>query len=79
MAACLVARDIADRWIETAGSFYARTGRMIEKYDVEERTAGGGGEYAVQDGFGWTNGVIAALMDRYRVRDGYSYTAPNRN
>lgn len=68
-----LARDIADRWIQTAGSFYASTGRMIEKYDVEERTAGGGGEYAVQDGFGWTNGVTAALMDRYRMQDSYTY------
>jgi alpha,alpha-trehalase len=43
---------------------------MIEKYDVEERSAGGGGEYAVQDGFGWTNGVTAALMSRYGIADG---------
>lgn len=64
-----LAREIAVRWVDTAGTFYAKTGRMIEKYDVEERTAGGGGEYAVQDGFGWTNGVTAALIDRYRIRD----------
>jgi alpha,alpha-trehalase len=42
---------------------------MIEKYDIEERAAGGGGEYGVQDGFGWTNGVTAALMDRYGYDD----------
>ena len=64
-----LARDIAQRWFDTVAAFYARTGRLIEKYDVEERAAGGGGEYAVQDGFGWTNGVIAALMDRYRFDD----------
>jgi alpha,alpha-trehalase len=37
---------------------------MIEKYDVvNESGVGGGGEYPLQDGFGWTNGVAAALID----------------
>ena len=36
---------------------------MIEKYDVHGRSGiGGGGEYPLQDGFGWTNGVLAALI-----------------
>ncbi len=70
-----LAREIAVRWVGTAGSYYARTGRMIEKYDIEEGAAGGGGEYAVQDGFGWTNGVTAALIDRYRIRDNYVHEA----
>jgi alpha,alpha-trehalase len=36
---------------------------MIEKYDVESHSRiGGGGEYPLQDGFGWTNGVLAALL-----------------
>ena len=26
---------------------------------------GGGGEYPTQDGFGWTNGVVSALLERY--------------
>jgi len=26
---------------------------------------GGGGEYEVQKGFGWTNGVILDFLDRY--------------
>ena len=26
---------------------------------------GGGGEYEVQTGFGWTNGVILDLLDHY--------------
>ncbi|ORX96141.1 glycoside hydrolase [Basidiobolus meristosporus CBS 931.73] len=34
------------------------TGHMFEKFDVTRLgVAGGGGEYEVQDGFGWTNGV----------------------
>eukprot|EP00096_Caligus_rogercresseyi_P005944 TRINITY_DN2202_c0_g1_i1.p1 TRINITY_DN2202_c0_g1~~TRINITY_DN2202_c0_g1_i1.p1 ORF type:complete len:610 (-),score=156.36 TRINITY_DN2202_c0_g1_i1:484-2313(-) len=33
--------------------------KIFEKYSVTEQgAAGGGGEYEVQEGFGWTNGVI---------------------
>ena len=36
---------------------------MFEKYNVNETgSAGGGGEYDVQTGFGWTNGVIIDFM-----------------
>ena len=40
---------------------------MMEKYDVGQRSgqAGGGGEYEVQVGFGWTNGVALELLDKY--------------
>jgi alpha,alpha-trehalase len=62
-----LARSIAGRWVSTVDRFYRQTGRIVEKYDVEEQVAGGGGEYAVQDGFGWTNGVTSALMDRYGI------------
>jgi alpha,alpha-trehalase len=41
---------------------------MLEKYDVEEAKAGGGGEYPTQDGFGWTNGVARALMEPAQVK-----------
>ena len=57
--------DIAARWIDTVARTYAGTGKMLEKYDVEERLPGGGGEYPLQDGFGWTNGVTSALLARY--------------
>jgi alpha,alpha-trehalase len=60
-----LARDIATRWIGTVGAAYAETGKMLEKYNIEARTPGGGGEYPVQDGFGWTNGVTSAILDRY--------------
>jgi alpha,alpha-trehalase len=59
-----LAGTLASRWVKTVSSFYACTGRMVEKYDVERGQAGGGGEYPVQDGFGWTNGVTRALLDR---------------
>ncbi len=40
-------------------------GRIFEKYDVEHALPGGGGEYPVQDGFGWTNGVTRGLLHLY--------------
>jgi alpha,alpha-trehalase len=59
-----LADHLVDRWLTTVSGFYACTGRMVEKYDVDRGQAGGGGEYPVQDGFGWTNGVTRALLDR---------------
>ncbi|KAK9521200.1 hypothetical protein VZT92_021025 [Zoarces viviparus] len=39
---------------------------MFEKYDVNgDGKPGGGGEYEVQLGFGWTNGVALQLLDQY--------------
>ena len=36
---------------------------MFEKYNVNQMgSAGGGGEYDVQTGFGWTNGVVIDFM-----------------
>jgi alpha,alpha-trehalase len=45
---------------------YAASNKLVEKYDVlEPERAGGGGEYPLQDGFGWTNGVTRKLMALY--------------
>jgi len=63
-----LARTIATRWLATVAQTWRATGRMLEKYDVEERRPGGGGEYPTQDGFGWTNGVTRALLARYGAR-----------
>ncbi|WP_294392881.1 alpha,alpha-trehalase TreF [uncultured Sphingomonas sp.] len=60
-----LAKEIAARWLTTVTDTYRETGKMLEKYDVEENKPGGGGEYPLQDGFGWTNGVTSALLDRY--------------
>ncbi|MGN6268486.1 MAG: alpha,alpha-trehalase TreF [Sphingomonas sp.] len=64
-----LAKTISTRWIATVNAVYRRTGRVIEKYDIEQPGLGGGGEYAVQDGFGWTNGVVAMMMTRYGITD----------
>jgi len=60
-----LARTIAGRWLETVETAYRETGKMLEKYDVEDLRPGGGGEYPLQDGFGWTNGVLRHLLALY--------------
>jgi alpha,alpha-trehalase len=35
---------------------------MIEKYNVVQQIEGGGGNYSLQDGFGWTNGVYLKFI-----------------
>ncbi|HZZ13087.1 MAG TPA: alpha,alpha-trehalase TreF [Paraburkholderia sp.] len=63
-----LARTIATRWIRTNVTYYQHTGKLVEKYDVDATTPGvsaGGGEYPLQDGFGWTNGVLRALLALY--------------
>ena len=60
-----LAKQIAARFVATADREYRASGRLLEKYDVEESRAGGGGEYPTQDGFGWTNGVVRAMQERY--------------
>ena len=58
-----LADDIATRWLATVQRAYDASGRLVEKYDVDDPDRkGGGGEYQLQDGFGWTNGVTVALL-----------------
>jgi alpha,alpha-trehalase len=61
-----LAEDIAHRWVKQNLAVYRATGKLVEKYDVAGGTAeAGGGEYPLQDGFGWTNGVLRALLVRH--------------
>lgn len=58
-----LANEIKHRWIRVNMKVYAEHHKLVEKYDVEGKHGlGGGGEYPLQDGFGWTNGVLAALL-----------------
>ncbi|KAJ6554990.1 glycoside hydrolase family 37 protein [Mycena vulgaris] len=42
------------------------TGNMFEKFSISDITsAGRGGEYTVQAGFGWTNGVLLWVASQY--------------
>ena len=59
-----LALDIAKKWTALNVSVFKSTGKMLEKYNVENLDLkAGGGEYPVQDGFGWTNGVYLALSE----------------
>lgn len=64
-----LADQIAQRWMKLNESVYRRTGKMMEKYNVTDLSLdAGGGEYDLQDGFGWTNGVYMALKRSVEVR-----------
>ncbi len=62
-----LAEAIAERWVRKNIAGYEQTGKLVEKYDVMTTGGdeGGGGEYATQIGFGWTNGVLAGLTALY--------------
>ena len=60
-----LANEIARRWIDLNIKVYKNTGKLVEKYNVEDMSLeSGGGEYPVQDGFGWTNGTLLYLLDQ---------------
>ncbi|HWK05513.1 MAG TPA: alpha,alpha-trehalase TreF [Puia sp.] len=63
-----LATDIAARWVKLNEKVYKETGKLMEKYNVTDiNKEAGGGEYAGQDGFGWTNGVLLRLIRQYNL------------
>lgn len=71
-----LAATIAARWVAENARVYCRTGKLVEKYNVRDAGEGAGGEYPVQDGFGWTNGVLIKLLALYPElgREPYGFT-----
>ncbi|MEP1780500.1 trehalase family glycosidase, partial [Reichenbachiella sp.] len=64
-----LAYEIGIRWIILNEKVYGRTAKMMEKYNVVDTTLeGGGGEYPLQDGFGWTNGVYLKMKSELDIR-----------
>jgi alpha,alpha-trehalase len=64
-----LAKEIANRWVKLNASVYNRTGKLLEKYNVvDTHLESGGGEYPTQDGFGWTNGVLLAMVKKYGIQ-----------
>ena len=60
-----LADTIAHRWVRLNSRVFQQTGKLLEKYDVvNTNKPAGGGEYPLQDGFGWTNGVLLKLLNR---------------
>lgn len=67
-----LAQEIAERWIDTNRDVFKSTGQMQEKYNVvETNIKAEDGEYVLQNGFGWTNGVAIALL-KNRLLNGNS-------
>lgn len=65
-----LAKLIGERWTMLNEKVFANTGKLMEKYNVEDlNKLAGGGEYAGQDGFGWTNGVYQALKKALKEID----------
>ena len=62
-----LAKEIATRWVHKNIAGYQQAAKLVEKYNVTTTGGdeGGGGEYATQIGFGWTNGVLVALTSLY--------------
>jgi len=69
------AQDLTKQWLDCNYCGWNLTGGihggdMFEKYNVSSMgVSGGGGEYEVQLGFGWTNGVVLELL--YKVGSEY--------
>jgi alpha,alpha-trehalase len=65
-----LAADIGTRFLTQVQNLYAREQKLVEKYDLTGGQGGGGGEYELQDGFGWTNGVTLKLLELYKPQPG---------
>lgn len=66
-----LADRIRQRWIDLNVKVYRSTGKLMEKYNVvDTNLESGGGEYPVQDGFGWTNGVLLRLLSEDQSNEG---------
>ncbi|WP_240766302.1 alpha,alpha-trehalase TreA [Paraburkholderia flava] len=66
-----LAQQIGTRFLADVKNVYGSQQKLVEKYVVEGAGTGGGGggEYPLQDGFGWTNGVTLKLLDAYSPGD----------
>jgi len=65
-----LSHDITDRWLRVVARLYQRDSKLVEKYVLRLAQDGGavgghGGEYPLQDGFGWTNGVTRKLLQQH--------------
>ncbi|KAL6424640.1 hypothetical protein ACFW04_009967 [Cataglyphis niger] len=58
-----LAETLAGRWLRSNYIGYDEYGKMFEKYNaIHPGEGGGGGEYSVQEGFGWTNGIVFEFL-----------------
>lgn len=65
-----LANQVKANWVNNCLRVYQNTGKMVEKYNVYDLSLlAGGGEYPVQDGFGWTNGVLLKLLSEENLEE----------
>ncbi|CAI6372855.1 unnamed protein product [Macrosiphum euphorbiae] len=76
-----MASKIAHKWLCTNFVPFYNDTKMYEKYRVDEPGQMGlsSGEYEIQDGFGWTNGIVLELLQLYNSTaslQNWNVTAP---
>ena len=72
-----IAFKIAQKRVKAAYLNFQEKGHIFEKYDATSKSkVGGGGEYDVQIGFGWTNGVILDFLDMYADKLNFEEMSP---
>jgi alpha,alpha-trehalase len=64
-----LADEVTRRWTSLNIAQFNEKHKLVEKYDVLGHGGGGGGEYPLQDGFGWTNGVLIALLHERSIAE----------
>ncbi|TMW65913.1 hypothetical protein Poli38472_003678 [Pythium oligandrum] len=63
-----LAKELILTWVKTNYETFIETGNMFEKFNgTSLGGVGHGGEYTVQAGFGWTNGVILKFLTKYQA------------
>lgn len=59
------ADELSDEWLGLIDKEFNHSGKILEKYNVSDTNLiAGGGEYEVQEGFGWTNGVYLRMKNK---------------
>lgn len=61
-----LAKKGATSWLKLNEKIFNETGKMLEKYNVQDCSSTVvRGEYTLQEGFGWTNGIALALKSLF--------------
>ncbi|CAG9863924.1 unnamed protein product [Phyllotreta striolata] len=61
-----LAKELAFKWVNSNIKAFHENKVMFEKYSAESSGSfGGGGEYQIQAGFGWSNGCVLELIHLY--------------
>ena len=76
-----LADEIRSRWMATVQALFDREHKLVEKYALRASPqaaprGGGGGEYPLQDGFGWTNGVVRRWLHEAAAAGSLARTRP---